>query len=715
MSFAGLSGAIDYFLFLNYKIMKLRKLQLLRNIGIAAHIDAGKTTLTERVLFFTGKSHRIGETHLGNSQMDTMKLEKEKGITISSAATQTSWKYQDDEFIFNIIDTPGHVDFTIEVERSLRVLDGMVALFDAVSGVESQTETVWQQANRYEVPAIAYVNKMDKPGSDFMNVVQEIQKRLGANAVAIQLPIYEDGAFVGIVDLITQQAIFWNEEGVATNQSIPVDMETVVAKERENLLEQLATIDEDFMEQYLNDAASITIAAIHTVLRQAVLQRELVPVLMGAAYKNKGVQPLLDAVAAYLPSPVDRKPVIGTHPKTEATEERPANLDAPFTALVFKVALDEQNRKLCFFRVYSGQLKVGDSILNPRTGKTERIGRLYQMHANKRTELTTVGAGEIAATVGLKTFRTGDAMTDKDHPLVLESLFVPKPVISLVVEPKRSDHLSKLGVALARLRAEDPSFDVQVNAETGQTILMGMGELHLEVMRSRIEEDFGIPINTGQPKVAYQEMFTKTIRHRERLKKQKGGNGLFAGIEVEIGPADEEFLKTQRAEETGETLQFVNKVVGGSVPKEYVPAVISGFRKMMNEGPLAGYPIESLKVVLLDGETHTNDSNPLAFEICAMNAFREAAQQMQPELLEPVMCVEVSTPTEYVGTIIGGLNRRRAIIQEQNMNTNRVQIVATVPLAEMFGYVNHLRSVSAGLANFSMKMEGYAKAPIEVS
>ncbi len=695
-------------------MMKVRKLQFIRNIGIAAHIDAGKTTLTERILFFTGKSHRIGETHLGNSQMDTMKQEIEKGITISSAATQTSWKYLGQPITMNIIDTPGHVDFTIEVERSLRVLDGVVALFDAVDAVESQTETVWQQAQRYEVPAIGFVNKMDKPGADFINVVNQIRDRLGANAVGLQIPILVDNEFVGIIDLVKNEALYWSTEGVIALQEIPTTMVAEVAEARDLMVETLASLDDELLAVYLDDPEQITVIQLTEVIRRLVLDRKLVPVLMGAAYKNKGIQPLLDAVAAYLPSPVDRKEITGTHPDTSEVETRTADPQGPVSALVFKIALDEQNRKLCFFRVYSGSLKIGDTILNARTGKKERVGRLYQMHANKRTEITEVIAGEIAATVGLKTFRTGDTLSDVTHPVVLENLFIPKPVISMAIEPKRNDQLTKLGDLLGRLRMEDPSFRVKVDHETGQTILMGMGELHLEIMRSRIEDDFGIEINTGPPQVAYQEAFTETVKHRERLKKQSGGPGLFAEIEVIIGPADPEFLENIPEEDTTEKLQFVNQIVGGSIPKEFIPSVESGFRKMMQQGPIAGYPLSNLKVVLVDGNTHVNDSKPLAFEICAMEALKAATSKLKPELLEPVMRVEVSTPEEYVGAVIGGLNRRRAVIQLQEKMANRVQVVATVPLAEMFGYVNQLRSVSAGMANFSMKMEGYASVPASV-
>ncbi|MFK8008652.1 MAG: elongation factor G [Saprospiraceae bacterium] len=692
--------------------MKRDRLRFLRNIGIAAHIDAGKTTLTERILYFTGKSHRIGETHDGNSQMDTMKQEKEKGITISSAATHTEWKHRGEQFSMNIIDTPGHVDFMIEVERSLRVLDGMVALFDAVSGVESQTETVWQQAARYQVPVIAMVNKMDRVGADFFEVIRQMESRLGANALAIQIPIGAEDDFEGVIDLVEWKAIYWNEEGeILEKTEIPKLLLEEAQKYRDILLEAVALFDEDLMTQYFEDAKNITAKQLNVVLRKAVLNRQIVPVVMGAAYKNKGVQTLLNAVCDYLPSPLDRGAIEAISLVDEAKVVRQPDADAPFVSLAFKIALDEQNRQLCFFRVYSGTLKIGDSILNPRTGKKERIGRLYQIHANKRAEIQSVSAGDIAATVGLKSVRTGDTLSSQNEPIVLESLFVPKPVISMAIEAKNAEQLDKLGMALAKLQMEDPSFKVQLDEATGQTIVLGMGELHLMIKLDVLKEDFNINVNVGAPKVAYHEGFTKSIQTRYRLKNQSGGDGLYAEIEVKVGAADEAFLNSDAFLKEGKRLQFINKVVGGTIPKEFIPSVEKGFAQMLDNGALAGYPIQSLKVELLDGKTHSKDSKPLAFELCAMETFRSIAMQMEPQLLEPMMAVEINTPEEYLGNILGGLNRRRSIILSQEMTGLHNRIEAEIPLAEMFGYVNHLRSVSAGRANYSMKFKHYATLP----
>ncbi len=692
--------------------MKRDRLRFLRNIGIAAHIDAGKTTLTERILYFTGKSHRIGETHDGNSQMDTMKQEKEKGITISSAATHTEWKYGGEQFLMNIIDTPGHVDFMIEVERSLRVLDGMVALFDAVAGVESQTETVWQQAARYEVPVIAMVNKMDRVGADFFEVVRQIETRLGANALAIQIPIGAEDGFVGVIDLIEWKAVYWNEEGeVLEKNEIPKSLMEEAQKYRDILLETIALFDENLMNQYFENAKSITAEQLNIVLRKAVLNRQIVPVIMGAAYKNRGVQTLLNAVCDYLPSPLDRGAVEAKKMADETTVLRQPDADEPFAALAFKIALDEQNRQLCFFRVYAGMLKIGDSILNPRTGKKERIGRLYQIHANKRAEIQSVSAGDIAATVGLKSVRTGDTLSAQNDPIILESLFVPKPVISMAIEAKNAEQLDKLGMALAKLQMEDPSFKVQLDEATGQTIVLGMGELHLMIKLDILKEDFSLDVKVGSPKVAYQEEFTKSVQTRYRLKNQTGGGGLYAEIEVKVGSADEAFLNSDAFLKEGKRLQFVNKIVGGTIPKEFIPSVEKGFAQMLDNGALASYPIQNLKVELLDGKTHSKDSKPLAFELCAMETFRSIAMQMEPQLLEPMMAVEVTTPEEYLGNILGGLNRRRSVILSQEMTGLHNRIEAEVPLAEMFGYVNHLRSVSAGRANYSMKFKHYAALP----
>ncbi len=696
--------------------MLRNKLRFLRNIGIAAHIDAGKTTLTERVLYFTGKSHRIGETHTGDSQMDTQKQEIEKGITISSAATNTEWSLDESTYFLNIIDTPGHVDFMIEVERSLRVLDGMVALFDAVAGVESQTETVWQQAARYEIPVIAMVNKMDRLGADFFEVVRQMQTQLGANAVAIQIPIGTEDSFEGIVDLIEMHSIYWDQDGlVSVKNEVPESLIEEANQYRNLLIETLAFLDETLMNQFLENPEIITSMQLNAILREAVLKRQIVPVLMGAAYKNKGVQPLLNAVCNYLPSPLDRGIIEGMDTETESKISRSADPEAPFSALAFKIALDDQNRQLCFFRVYSGTLKIGDTIWNPRTAKKERIGRLYQMHANKRQEIQAVHAGDIAATTSLKAIRTGDTLCAIDAPLVLERLFVPAPVISMAVEVKRSDQLDKLGLALAKLQLEDPSFKVQTDTITGQTIMLGMGELHLEIIIDKLKEDFNIEVNVGSPKVAYQEVFTKTIRHKQRLKKQSGGPGSFAEMVVNIGPADPDYLESDTFLKEGKGLQFVNKIVGGKIPKEYIPGVILGFTKMLANGPLANYPVRSLKVELLDGDTHVKDSSPKSFEHCAIETFKAVAYQMKPQLLEPIATVEVSTPEEYLGNILSGLSRRRAIILSQELLHQRIQVRAQVPLSEMFGYINHLRTVSAGRANYTMKFDHYAPLPNQMA
>ncbi len=692
--------------------MKRNTLSFLRNIGIAAHIDAGKTTLTERILYFTGKSHKLGETHLGNSQMDTSKQEIEKGITISSAATHTEWIHQEKEYLLNIIDTPGHVDFMIEVERSLRVLDGMVALFDAVAGVESQTETVWRQAARYKVPVIAMVNKMDRIGADFFEVVQQMKNRLGAHALPLQIPIGAEESFEGIIDLIELKAVYWDADGNLSEQKeIPAALLPEVMQHREALLEAIAIFDEGLLKQYLENADAIDPQQLYAILRQAVLRREIVPVIMGAAYKNKGVQTLLDAVCNYLPSPLDRGAVTGLDPNTETPIVRQAQPDAPFAALAFKIALDEQNRQLCFFRIYSGQIQTGDTVLNPRTGKKERIGRLYQMHANRRQEVKSLQAGDIAATVGLKKVRTGDTLCAIDAPMVLESLLVPPPVISMSLEAKRTEQLDKLGLALAKLQVEDPSFKVHRDQTTGQTIMLGMGELHLEIIVDKLKEDFDIEVNTGSPKVAYQERFTQSKRIRHRLSKQSGGPGLYAEIEVILSPADADFLESDAFQKEGKKLQFVNKIVGGSIPKEFIPGVVAGFKKVLSSGPLFGYPIHSLKVELVDGDTHSNDSKPLAFEICAIETFRKVAMAMVPQLLEPIFTVNIQTPEAYLGNIFGGLNRRRGIILSQEIQHQQVELKAEVPLSEMFGYINHLRTVSAGRANYSMAFKDYAPVP----
>jgi elongation factor G len=701
--------ARQMFSFFNILIMKTKVLQRLRNIGIAAHIDAGKTTLTERILYYSGRIHKIGETHTGNSEMDSTKQEKDRGITISSAATFTQWNWKEQLFDINIIDTPGHVDFMIEVERALRVLDGMVAVFDSVSGVEPQSETVWRQANRYAVPRIAFVNKMDKMGADFFKVVRQIEEKLGSSSVAIQIPIGGEDNFQGVVDLIQMKAIIWNEEDVDQLQITDIPEHLIETAEHYQgiLVETLAEFDDVILEKHLENPASITETELINALQKATIDMEIVPVLMGAAYRNKGVQPLLDAVAAYLPSPLDAAEIKGKHPETDEEINISTATDAPFSALVFKILLDKQNRKMTFIRVYSGSLNAGDAILNVRTGKKVRAGHLYQVHSNKHSNIPTIQCGDIAALVGIKDLRTGDTLSALDYPVILESLFIPEPVISIAIEPKLTKDLDKLGIALGKLADEDPTFKVMVDQESGQTIIKGMGELHLDVLIQRLKDDFNVPILSGAPQVSYREELGTTIRHRERLKKFTGGPGLFAEIEVEIGPADMNYLQSDAFKLEGKHLQFVNKITGGVIPREFIPSVEKGFASMMNNGILAGYPIAHMKVSLIDGKTHATESKPLAFEIVAKDAFKVVAPLASPRLLEPMMEVEVHVPSGNLGSIIGDLNRRRAIIKAQNIQQSHVILTADVPLSEMFGYVGKLRALSSGRATFSMKFSHY--------
>ena len=695
--------------------MKRKELRFLRNIGIVAHIDAGKTTLTERILYFTGKSHKIGETHTGNSQMDTTKQEIAKGITISSAATQTSWTYNNSKHRINIIDTPGHVDFTIEVERSLRVLDGIVALFDSVAGVEPQSENIWQQANRYEIPAIAFVNKMDRMGADFYRVVEQIKTQLGVNALAIQIPIGAEEAFVGVVDLLSMKAWTWNVDGSEMMETeIPKTMQNEVNEQRIKLIETLALLDSTLLERYIDDPKSITELDLTNILRTAVLNREVLPVLAGAAYKNKGVQPLLHAICAYFPAPSDKEIINGINPENEMPITRPRTVEALFTAFVFKTVQDEQNRRLSFLRVYAGSLQPGTQVLNVDTGEQERIGQFYQMHANRKSDRMEVFAGDIVATTSLKNSKTGDTICAIDHPIELGKLHVPEAVMGMSIEVVNNVDADKLSMALAKLADEDPTFRVYIDEHSGQTIIRGMGELHLEIIVEKIQDDFGVAVNTGRPVVAYREQFSVTKIHREKLKKQNGGAGLSAEIEVEVGPADDAFLKSETYQK-GDGLQFVNEVVGGAIPKTLIKSVEKGFRSMLQSGSLAGYPLEHMKVRLLDGKTHSNDSNPLAFERCAIDAFRNVSLVLQPQLLEPIMQIVVSTPTEFAGTVIGGLNRRRAIIKGQETPFNRTQITADVPLAELFGYIGHLRSITTGRGTFNMQLSHYAVVPEKIT
>ncbi len=689
-----------------------KDLSFTRNIGIAAHIDAGKTTTTERILFYTGMSHKIGEVHDGAATMDWMEQEQERGITITSAATKTSWTWKDQEYAMNIIDTPGHVDFTVEVNRSLRVLDGLVFLFCAVSGVEPQSETNWRLADNYKVPRIGFVNKMDRSGADFFAVVRDVKEKLGSEAIPLQVPIGAEETFKGVVDLITNQAIVWNEDDMGMTfevVDVPADLEETVLEWREKLLEAVAEYDDSLMEKFFDDPNSITVEEMRAAVRQAVLDAKFVPMMCGSAFKNKGVQAVLDAVCEFLPSPQDIGAVTGTNPDTEEEEEREPDTDAPFSALAFKIATDPFVGRLAFFRVYSGSLDAGSYILNNRTGKKERISRLFQMHSNKQNSIPKVEAGDIAAGVGFKDLRTGDTLTSEKNPLVFESMVFPDPVIGVAVEPKSQKDMDKLGIGLSKLSEEDPTFKVRYDDETNQTVISGMGELHLEIIIDRLRREFKVECNQGKPQVNYREALHKTVSHRERLKKQSGGAGLFADMEFELGPADQEFLDSDEFKSGKDKLQFVNNVVGGSIPRDLIPSVVKGFKAMMDNGVLAGYPIDSMKVRVYDGSTHAVDSKPIAFELCAKEGFKAAAMSAGPQILEPIMALEVVTPEEYTGSVIGDLNRRRGLPKGQETRTGgAVVITADVPLSEMFGYVTDLRTITSGRANSSMIFSHYA-------
>ena len=692
-----------------------KDLKFTRNIGIAAHIDAGKTTTTERILYYTGVSHKIGEVHDGAATMDWMEQEQERGITITSAATKTSWKWKDQEYTINIIDTPGHVDFTVEVERSLRVLDGTVALFCAVSGVEPQSETVWRQANKYKVPRIGFVNKMDRSGADFFHVVKDVRDKLGANAVPLQVPIGAEETFRGVVDLITNKAIIWDEvnHGMTYKEiPIPEELADTVVEYREKLIEAIAEHDDALLEKFFDDPESITIDEIQAAIRVATINMTICPMMCGSAFKNKGVQALLDAVCTYLPSPMDIDAVEGINPDTEETTIRKPSAKEPFAALAFKIATDPYVGRLAFFRVYSGVLDAGSYVLNTRSGKKERISRIYQMHANKQNPIDSVEAGDIAAGVGFKDLRTGDTICDLKAPIILENITFPDPVIGVAIEPKSQKDLDKLGNALSKLAEEDPTFKVKYDQDTNQTIISGMGELHLEILVDRLKREFKVECTQGQPQVNYKEALTKMVDHRERLKKQSGGSGLFADMQFELGPADEEFLESEEFKSGKKRLQFVNSITGGAIPREFFPSIIKGFNAMMDNGVLAGYTIDSMKVRVYDGSTHTVDSKPIAFELCAKEGFRAAAGKAGPVLLEPIMKLEVVTPEEYVGSVIGDLNRRRGLPKGQEVRTGgAVAIQADVPLAEMFGYVTSLRTITSGRASSTMEFSHYAPAP----
>ncbi len=686
-----------------------KNLKYTRNIGIMAHIDAGKTTTTERILFFTGRTHRMGEVHDGNAQMDWMVQEQERGITITSAATTTYWKFKDDDYKINIIDTPGHVDFTVEVERSLRVLDGAVAVFCAVGGVEPQSETVWRQANKYVVPRIAFINKMDRAGADFYSVVQQIQEKLGANPVPVQIPIGAEENFTGVIDLIKMKAIVYNTvEGNVTSfstEEIPADMRAEAEEWRGKLVEVVAGVDDTLLARYLEDHKSITEDEIMVALRKVTIDGLAIPVICGSAFKNKGVQRLLDSIIAFLPSPVDKGSVIGLDPRNDEEIIREPDDEAPLAALAFKIATDPFVGRLAFLRIYSGVLKAGDTVLNVRTGKRERINRLFQMHANKQLPQDSISAGDICAGVGFKDIKTGDTLCAINKPILLESMDFPEPVIGVAIEPKTQADVDKLSMALNKLAEEDPTFQVRTDPDSGQTIIHGMGELHLEILIDRLKREFKVECNQGAPQVAYKEAITTTAEFREVFKKQSGGRGKFADMTFDLAPAD--------ANVRG--LQFINEVKGGHIPKEYIPAIEKGFREAMVNGPLAGFPLDSLKVVLKDGSYHPVDSDALSFEIAAKQAFRKFAGKCNPVILEPIMSTEVVTPEEYVGDVIGDFNRRRGRVEGMESKAGARVVKAKVPLAEKFGYVTVLRTLTSGRATSTMEFSHYEKVPADIS
>lgn len=682
---------------------KIFTLDRTRNIGIMAHIDAGKTTTTERVLYYTGKLHRMGEVHEGGATMDWMEQEKERGITITSAATTCEWK----DHRINIIDTPGHVDFTVEVERSLRVLDGAVALFCAVGGVEPQSETVWRQANKYHVPRIAFVNKMDRTGADFATAITSMKDRLKANAVPVQIPIGEGELFKGVIDLITNKAIVWHDEtqGATFDEiDIPHDLEVEARHWRINLLEAVAEYNDALLIKYL-EGEEIGVDELKAVVRKATLSLDITPVFCGSAFKNKGVQRLLDGVLDYLPAPTDVPAIKGIHPRTDEVVERASDPDGPFSAIAFKVMTDPYVGKLTFFRVYSGTLKKGSAILNATSGKKERIGRILFMHADTREDVDEVRAGDIAAGVGVKVVHTGDTFCDPDHPVILEKMEFPEPVIRIAIEPKTKADSDKLGNGLQKLAEEDPTFKVNVDHETGQTIIAGMGELHLEIIVDRLFREFKVEANVGKPQVSYRESISKTVDKRYTHKKQSGGRGQFAEIWVEIGPSDEN--------EVG--LEFIDGIKGGSIPREFIPSVEKGIREAMSQGPLAGYPIEGIKARLYDGKFHNVDSDQVSFEIAGRMAFREASRAAAPALMEPIMAVEVVTPEEYMGDVIGDLNSRRGRIESMTPRTDAQVIKAFVPLSSMFGYSTDMRSITQGRAIYTMQFDHYAVVPKSVA
>lgn len=684
-----------------------RDLRFTRNIGIAAHIDAGKTTTTERILYYAGVNHKIGEVHEGAATMDWMAQEQERGITITSAATTVHWKYRKNEYHVNIIDTPGHVDFTVEVNRSLRVLDGLVFLFSSVDGVEPQSETNWRLADNYKVARIGFVNKMDRSGADFLGVCNQVKEKLGSKAVALQLPIGAEDNFKGVVDLINNRGIIWNEHDKGmTFQEVPIpeDMKAEAHEYREKLLEAVAEYDETLIEKFFEDPNSITEAEILTALRKAVIDMKIVPMVCGSSFKNKGVQTMLDYVMELLPSPLDKDVIIGTNPDTEEPVEIRPSESEPFVGLAFKIATDPFVGRLCFVRAYSGVLESGSYIQNTRSGQKERISRVFQMHANKQNQIERLPAGDIGAVVGFKDIKTGDTLCDEKRPVILESMVFPEPVIGYAIEPKKQADADKLGMAIAKLVEEDPTLRVNTDHETGQTILRGMGELHLEIIIDRLKREFKVEINQGAPQVAYKEALTKSVEHKEVYKKQTGGRGKFADIVFEIGPRE-------LGPEDKPGLEFVNDIVGGVIPREFIPAIQKGFEQSMNNGPLAGYPIDSMKVRLFHGSFHDVDSDSLSFELAARIGFKEAASKCAPQLLEPIMGVEVISPDEYTGSVTGDLNRRRGIMKGMDTRGGAQVIKADVPLKELFGYITDLRTLTSGRASANLTFSHYSPVP----
>jgi len=686
-----------------------RDLKFTRNIGIAAHIDAGKTTTTERILYYSGLSHKIGEVHDGGATTDWMEQEQERGITITSAAVSVNWNYKGEKYHVNIIDTPGHVDFTVEVNRSLRVLDGLVFLFSAVDGVEPQSETNWRLANNYNVPRLGFVNKMDRSGADFLNVVRQVKDMLGSNAVPLQLPIGAEDDFKGVVDLVNWRGIVWNDNDMGMTfqeVEIPADMMDEALQYREMLLEQVAEFDDSLMEKFFEDPNSITEAEMLAALRQATISGKIVPMLCGSSFKNKGVQAMLDMVMAILPSPLDIEAIEGINPKTDEPASRKPSFEEPFAGLAFKIATDPYVGRLCFVRAYSGKLPAGSYVSNTRSGNKERISRIFQMHANKQIQIDELGAGDIGAVVGFKDIRTGDTLCAENAPIVLESMDFPEPVIGLAIEPKTQADTDRLSTGLNKLAEEDPTFKVHTDEESGQTVISGMGELHLEIIIDRLKREFKVEVNQGAPQVTYREKITGTIEHREVYKKQSGGRGKFADIVIEISPVED-------ATKAG--LEFVNTVKGGNIPREFIPSVEKGFKDSMKNGVLAGYPVDSLKVELKDGSFHAVDSDSLSFELCAKMAYREALPKARPVLLEPIMKLEVITPEENMGDVVADLNRRRGMMKGMDDKNGAKVVKADVPLSEMFGYVTQLRTITSGRATSSMEFSHFEECPKNVA